>query len=173
MAEIIKTYKQNVSAARFIGKKYGNADRVEGMFGAKWGEWFQNGWFGILEKQMTESFKETYADGDAYIGLMREFERDSFEYWIGMFLPEDAAVPEGFESVDFPKSALGVCWIYGKEDEVYCREGECGEKLGKEGFAFVTEGQGADWCFERYACPRFTTPDEKGNIILDICFFVK
>ena len=24
-----------------------------------------------------------------------------------------------------------------------------------------------DWCFERYNCPRFTTPDEKGNVILD------
>ena len=24
-----------------------------------------------------------------------------------------------------------------------------------------------DWCFERYNCPRFTTPDEAGNVILD------
>ena len=24
-----------------------------------------------------------------------------------------------------------------------------------------------DWCFERYNCPRFTTSDEKGNVILD------
>ena len=24
-----------------------------------------------------------------------------------------------------------------------------------------------DWCFERYNCPRFTTPDEEGNVILD------
>ena len=24
-----------------------------------------------------------------------------------------------------------------------------------------------DWCFERYNCPRFTTPDNEGNVILD------
>ena len=24
-----------------------------------------------------------------------------------------------------------------------------------------------DWCFERYNCPRFTSPDEAGNVILD------
>ena len=28
MAEIIKTYQQNVGAMRFIGKKYGDNDRV-------------------------------------------------------------------------------------------------------------------------------------------------
>jgi hypothetical protein len=27
--------------------------------------------------------------------------------------------------------------------------------------------------FLPYGCPRFTTPDEKGNIILDMCFYVK
>ncbi len=32
---------------------------------------------------------------------------------------------------------------------------------------------GAFWFFERYQCPRFTTPDEKGNVILDMCYFVK
>ena len=30
-----------------------------------------------------------------------------------------------------------------------------------------------DWCFERYNCPRFTTPDEKGNVILDYALSVK
>jgi hypothetical protein len=24
-----------------------------------------------------------------------------------------------------------------------------------------------DWCFERYNCPGFTTPDNNGNVILD------
>jgi|GEM_PF-4064730 len=28
MAEIIKTYRESVGATRFIGKKYGDADRV-------------------------------------------------------------------------------------------------------------------------------------------------
>jgi predicted transcriptional regulator YdeE len=167
MVEIVKTYRQSVPALRFIGKKYGDADRIDGTFGAKWGEWHENGWFGIIEKQM-DNFMDVYEDGDAYIGLMRGGHDAPFEYWIGIFMPENTTVPEGFEYVDFPKSEWGICWTYGKESEIYCLEGQCAEKLSNEGFEIIT-----DWCFERYACPRFTTPDEKGNIILDIGFFVK
>lgn len=36
MAEIIKVFKENVPAMRFIGKKYSG-------FGPMWGEWFANG----------------------------------------------------------------------------------------------------------------------------------
>ena len=167
MAEIIKTYRQNVGAMRFIGKKYGDDDRVDGSFGAKWGEWFENGWFETLEKLADGQLKEAYEDADAYVGLMREVD-GVFDYWIGMFAPENTAVPEGFAHVDFPKSELGVCWVYGKEWEVYALEGQCGERLEKEGYDVKTE-----WCFERYVCPRFTTPDEKGNVVLDVCFYVK
>jgi len=167
MAEITKVYKQNVGPMRFIGKKYGNEDRVDGSFGAKWGEWFENGWFEALEKQSGGQLKETYEDAEAYIGLMRE--KDGvFDYWIGMFAPENAAVPEGFVHVDFPKGQLGICWVYGKEREIYAHEGACGERLEKEGYDVDTE-----WCFERYVCPRFTTPDEEGNVVLDICFYIK
>ena len=35
MVEIIKTYRQSVGAMRFIGKKYGDGDRVDGNFGCK------------------------------------------------------------------------------------------------------------------------------------------
>ena len=170
MAEIIKVYKQSVGATRFVGKKYGDGDRVNGTFGAKWGEWFQNGWFDIIIKLFDGNLADIYEDGGSYIGLMRGegTPDDPFEYWIGVFMPEGTAVPEGFDYVDFPAGNLGVCWIYGKEADVYMREGECGSRLKSEGF-----DADSGWCFERYACPRFTTPDEKGNIILDICFYVK
>ena len=58
MAEIIKSYKQSIGAMKFIGKKYGDADRANGTFGAKWGEWFENGWFGVIEKQISGSIKD-------------------------------------------------------------------------------------------------------------------
>lgn len=173
MAEIIKTYKQSVKALRFIGKKYGNADRVNGGFGAKWDEWHHNGWFGLVEKQIDTHIREIYEDGDAYLGLMREKDGEPFEYWIGMFMPEGTPVPEGFAHVDFPESKLGVCWIYGKDSEVFFLEGECAEKLAAEGIKYTLDDKGACWFFERYCCPRFTAPDEKGNIILDICFYVE
>lgn len=173
MAEIVKVYQQEVPATRFIGKKYGDADRVNGMFGAVWGTWFENGWFATLESRIGDAWKGVLEDGDAYIGLMRWKEGEPFEYWVGMFAPADSEVPEGYAHCDFPAGALGVCWVYGKEAEVYMKEGECGESLGKESMAILADAAGAYWFFERYACPRFTTPDEQGNIILDICHYVK
>ena len=170
MAEIIKSYRQNVGAARFIGKRYGDADRVDGMFGAKWGDWFENGWFDIIEAQIGENPADAHEDSGAYIGLMREAD-GKFEYYIGIFAPESMAVPDGFVHIDFPAGELGVCWVYGKDGEVYGLEGDCWERL--EGDAKDKLEISGGWCFERYGCPRFTAPDEHGNIILDICFYLK
>ena len=167
MAEITKVYRQTMNPSKFVGKRYTDEDRVGGGFGTKWGEWFQNGWFEKLEQQASGCMKSTYEDGNASIGLMREV-NGVFEYWIGYFMPVGTIAPAGFESIDFPKSDLGVCWVYGKEEEIFMHEGPCGERLEAEGFKLT-----GDWCFERYVCPRFTTPDENGNIILDIGFFVE
>ena len=171
-AEIIKVYRQQVPALRFIGKKYGNKDRVNGMFGKLWGDWFKNGWFDFLEKQIDRKLNSIYEDGDAYIGLMRD-NNGVFEYWIGIFMPENTPVPDGYEFHDFPKGAFGVCWLYGRESEVYGLESMCGKKLLEQGYEDTRDSENTVWCFERYACPRFTTPDDKGKIILDIGFFVK
>lgn len=171
MANFIKTYRESVPAMRFIGKKYGNEDRVDGNFGKHWHDWFNNGWFEILEKKY--DLKSVYEHGDAYIGLMRWKEGDPFEYWIGAFCPEGAEVPEGFSFVDFPESDLGVVWVQGEADEVYGLEYECANICIKEGYKIITDDQGAYWFFERYVCPRFTTPDESGNIILDICHYIE
>lgn len=172
-AEIIKTYKQEIPALRFIGKKYGDADRVNGNFGGLWGDWFQNGWFDLLEKKCGGDLKGVYEDGDAYIGLERFKEGGTFEYWIGMFVPANTPAPAGYGFHDFPGGALGVCWVYGKEGEVFMQEENCMKRLEKEGRQFLSDEEGFQWLFERYGCPRYTTPDEKGNIILDICFFIR
>jgi len=87
MATITKTYKESVPPLRFIGKKYLDSDRVNGTFGAKWGEWFQNGWFGTVEKQFDGNLTDVYENGNAYIGLMRENSDGVFEYWIGILMP--------------------------------------------------------------------------------------
>jgi hypothetical protein len=47
--EIIKTYKEHFPAIRLIGKRYTDADRANGSFGAQWAEWHVNGWFDPLE----------------------------------------------------------------------------------------------------------------------------
>ena len=43
--EIINTYIENCAACRFIGKRYTPADSMNGSYGHKWGEWWQNDWF--------------------------------------------------------------------------------------------------------------------------------
>jgi len=171
MRELIKEYKQSVPALRFIGKKYSENDSVNG-FGAKWNEWFDNGWFSVLENLVDGQVKDIYEDGDAYVGLIggKGTIESPMEYWIGMFMPESTTVPEEFTYIDFPKSLFGICWIYGKENELYGNYGQCVEKLTAEGFEFNSD---LPWCFERYVCPRFTTPDEQGKVILDVGFFVK
>jgi len=171
-AEIIKVYKQDVPALRFIGKKYGDNDRVDGMFGKYWGDWYENGWFDIIEKQTDKNFKLIFEDADAHIGLMRD-KNGSFEYWIGIFMPENTPVPEGYDFYVFPKATIGVCWLYGEESNVFCNEEACGKKLEEQGYKLMADKEETIWCFERYVCPRFTTPDEKGKIILDLCFYIK
>jgi len=171
MAEIIKTYRQNVPAMRFIGKIYTNADRADGDFGAKWSEWSDNCWFELIDKQICGSLKDVYEDGDCCIGLMfAEGEGDYdaiFRYCIGKFTPAETPVPQGFEHIDFPAGELGVCWLKGSEDEIFCKEGMCCDKLA------ATYEIDDNLCFERYNDDRIHKPDEEGNVIIDICFYLK
>jgi len=52
-------------------------------------------------------------------------------------------------------------------------EEECAKELVSKGFEIIPDKKGVYWFFERYGCPRFTTPDDKGNVILDICHYIK
>ena len=165
MAEIIKVFKENIPAMRFIGKKYDH-------FG-HWGEWWQNGWFDLLEKTMggTDQILSLWANGGGYAGTKTQAEGESFEYYIGMFAPANTPVPEGFISIDFKNFSLGTCWIYGKENEVHDTSA-CKQKLSESGMKIWKDQNGAIWSFENCLCSRYTTPDDNGNVILDYCYFV-
>ncbi len=167
MAEIVRVYRQEIPAMRFIGKKYGD--------GGHWGEWFANDWFRTVEDAMggEPAAHAVYEDGDAYLGLRRFKEGEPFEYWIGEFAPAGTQPPEGFAFVDIPAGALGVCWLYGTQESVWSLVDECAGKLAEAGLEILTAADGGLWSLERYGCPRFTTPDEKGNIILDYGYFVR
>lgn len=172
MPELLKCYVEQQPAVRFIGKKYLDQDRNEfGSFGSKWMEWFANDWFTPLHQLMPKALQFEHQLSN--IGLMREKQGEPFQYWIGMFCPITAKVPEGYQFIDFPSSTLGVTWIEGKEPDIYGKEGQCADLLGKNGHTIVGDKAGAFWFYERYVCPRFTKPNEQGHRILDIVFFIK
>ena len=89
------------------------------------------------------------------------------EYWIGFFCPADTEVPGGYEAVDISPRRYAVLWRRGDEHngEIYGLEAHnlCLEELKRSGWVRRED----DWCFERYNCPRFTTPDDQGRVILD------
>lgn len=165
MAEIIKTFKENIPAMRFIGKKYEDIGH--------WEEWWQNGWFDLLENAMggVDKILGLWENGGGYVGVKRRTKTGEFSYYIGMFTPENTPVPDGFMYIDFPNLSLGTCWIYGKESEVHDTSA-CKQKLIENGMRIWQDEKGAEWSFENCLCPRYTTPDNKGNIILDYCYFV-
>ena len=157
MAVILKTFLEECPAVKLVGKRYTDADRDQfGSYGEKWGQWHANGWFDQLE------CCGNALDG-SYVGAMRMTEQ-GFEYWIGMLMTE-AQVPAGFEVVDIPAGKLAVCYLYGREDSVdlYGMHDACMAEWKKNGW------NPNGWYMERYNCPRFTTPDEQGNVILDYC----
>ena len=165
MAEIMKVFRETIPAMRFIGKKYDNF-----VF---WEEWWENGWFDLLESNMdgTDKILSIWENGAGYIGVERRAEGQPFEYYIGMLTPENTPVPEGFLSIDFANLDLGTCWIYGREDEVHDTSA-CAQKITEQGMKIWQDENGAVWSFENCLCPRFTTPDENGNVILDYCYFI-
>jgi len=163
--EIKKVYKEHIPSSRLIGKRYSDSDRINGAFGHKWGEWFQNGWFDELEKL------NPIPENGGYLGVMRVVD-GMLEYWIGMFFPENTQVPSGFDYEDVEAFDIATCWVYGseKDGEIYGMpvHNLCIAEAKKIDLIRRDD----DWCFERYNCPRYTTPDEKGNVILDYCISV-
>ena len=121
----------------------------------------------------TDKILAIWENGAAYVGLECRKSGQLAEYWIGMFTPQNTEVPEGFECIDFPESNLGTCWIYGREEEVHGFACNCWKELKKAGIEINADENGVEMSFENCLCPRFTTPDEKGNVILDYCYFVK
>lgn len=159
MVTILQTFLEHCPAVTLVGKRYTDADRdLYGTFGSQWGQWFENNWFSLLESSGN-------GVDDSYVGAMRITDA-GFEYWIGMLLTQ-AEVPEGFDAVDIPAGNMAVCHLYGKDGSTDLFGMEAHEAC-----VAAWKAQGwtpSGWFFERYNCPRYTTPDEKGNVILDYC----
>lgn len=156
---MVDVKRESAPAMRLIGKKYKQ--------NPNWSEWWQNDWFSLLEKN-----ERLPINGDAYIGAVH-IVNGMPEYWIGMFFPAATEVPDGFAFIDMEPSEYAVCYLSAKENsgdfdtmDTYNR---CLEQLKSLGFKRKEDS----WCFERYNCPRFTAPDEMGNVILDYAISIE
>jgi hypothetical protein len=83
-------------------------------------------------------------------------------------MPENTPVPDGFVYKNLTKTVLGVCQLYGDEDQVFFQNNRCREELERQGYEIITDQEGTLWNLERGG-----GPDEKGKLLLDICFYVK
>lgn len=132
-----------------------------GKRGTDWGQWWANNWFEPLEKHPALD-----QNGDAYIGAVH-IVNGAPEHWIGMYFPEGTPVPVGYEAVAVPAMDYAVCYLQDREGspDFYTMETHtaCLSELKAQGLIRRED----DWCFERYNCPRFTTPDEEGRVVLD------
>ena len=156
--EIVQILREETPAVRFIGRKY----PVGTPYGAMWGQWFGCGWFDPLDKLEGRAA----INQDSYCAAMR-IVNGELEYWIGMFFEPGTEAPEGYESIDIPALSFAVCFIKDKPDSPdlfgLAAHNQCLEEMARQGFVRRED----DWCFERYQCPRYTTPDADGNVILD------
>lgn len=103
MPEIKRVYRQKMPTIKLVGKCYHEEEKVNGTFALQWREWFEKDWFSPLK--IAEG-AEPFEDCDAVIGLGRCKEGEPYEYWIGVFLPLDVPVPEGYDSVADRKSVV-------------------------------------------------------------------
>lgn len=60
-----------------------------------------------------------------------------------------------------------------KAGEVHALCGNCRSAIEEAVMTVWQDADGAEWCFENCTCPRYTTPDGEGNIILDYCWVVQ
>jgi len=132
---------------------------------ALWDRCFADGTFEVLE-----GLKEYHLGGD-YVGWIGEWGPEGFVYICGMLMQPEVPVPEGFSLRELPPGKVAVAWIKGQRAEVLLQAHALAEEaLLNQGYEY---DPAACWSMEVYNCPRWTNPDEHGELILDYYIPVK
>ena len=87
-----------------------------------------------------------------------------------MFMPKETVVPAEYEKIDFRKSTLEVCRVYGKRDSIINYDAECRRKILAEG---IVSQDDDNWFFLRFNWHRFFEEDRNGKRILEYCYYIK
>ena len=131
---------------------------------ALWTRCFSDGTFSTLEALAD------HVHNPAYVGYMGGYDpaTGEFDYICGMMMKPGVAVPEGFASRPLPPAKVAVGWVKGSDSNkgaIFMSGHGLTEKATAE--KGMKADPAADWCMEVYTCPRWTTPDAEGCIILD------
>ncbi len=165
MSELIKFEVKRLPNIKLVGKelRYNMEAHMKGdnRIPAFWDKCFTDGTFSLLEKQTS------FIYDSAYVGVMLDWDNGDgdFSYIVGMLMKDGVSVPDGYYYKDIEETDVAIGWIKGKNTADVCSSAH---SLTEQ--AIKENGYKCDkmkWCMELYNCPRFTTPDENGDIILD------
>jgi len=165
VAKLIKFEVKELPKIYLVGKelRYDMEVHMKGdnRIPAFWEKCFAENIFSTLEKQ------SDYVYDPAYVGVMMDWDKGdgNFSYICGMLFKEGISAPEGFVLREIAAGKVGLSWIKGKDTADVCSNAHVltEQALKDAGFRYDK----IKWCMELYNCPRFTTPDENGEIILD------
>lgn len=165
MAKLIKFEVKQLPKIYLVGKelRYDMEVHMKGdnRIPAFWEKCFAENIFSTLEKQ------SDYVYDTAYVGVMIDWDKGdgNFSYICGMLFKEGIPAPEGFVLREIAAGKVGLSWIKGKDTADVCSNAHVltEQAIKDAGFPYDK----IKWCMELYNCPRFTTPDENGEIILD------
>ncbi len=165
MGDLIKFEVKKLPKIKLVGKelRYNMELHMQGenRIPTFWDKCFENEIFLPLEEQADFIYAKDY------VGVMLDWDKGDgdFSYVIGMLMKDGVSVPEGYYCTDIGETNTAIGWIIGENTYDVCSTAH--QQTEK---ALMEKGYTCDnmkWCMELYNCPRFTTPDENGNIILD------
>lgn len=162
MAKLINIQIDKLPDMRIIGKLIRpKLDMEENPIPEFWQKCFNDGTFETLEKL------EEHSIDTSYVGWMSDWSNidGKFTYICGILMEAGTPVPDGFTYRDIPGSTVAIGWIQGPEKETYpVAHGLTEEAMKEQGYEIDEDDP---WCMELYNCPRFTSPKENGDIVLD------
>lgn len=164
MAKLIKLEMIDLPQVYVVGKEI-KVEMKDVMGGdnpipAFWEKCIAEGVFETLSKQ------SMYGAG-SWVGFMTDWQEADgvFSYSCGMMLTEPVAPTAEYTVRTIEAGKVWVSWIQGKDIADVCGNAHC-----LTGAVLKAKEQDLDkikWTMEVYSCPRFTTADANGEIILD------
>jgi predicted transcriptional regulator YdeE len=165
MGELIKFEVKKLPGLKLVGKelRYNMEAHMKGdnRIPAFWEKCFEDGTFSLLEKQVD------FVYDNSHVGIMMDWDKGDgdFSYIVGMLMKDGVSLPEGYICRDIKETDVAIGWIKGENTADVCSVAHpLTEKAIKEN-GYKCEQM--KWCMELYNCPRFTQPDENGDIVLD------